>query len=419
MLLISIVLAKSNLSTESIGRYELFLFVVALFSSFWINGIIQSFLPLFRNNKTFKSEKEKSPEFFNAFILISGLSIFIVLIIFAFTQPITNLLEMPESEEYFYLVIAYIIFSSPSFLIEYVYLLLQKPQSIIKYGLITFPVQFVIVSLPAVLGYQIEICLAGLVVSAVMRYVWLLFLLSKHAAFQLSTAFIREHLHFAYPLIITTLLGASANYIDGFLVLNHFDNATFAIFRYGAKEFPLVLLMANALSNAMIPEFSRKENFSKSLSSLRQKTTRLMHLLFPVTILFLISSYWLYPIVFNSDFLASAAIFNIYLLLITSRLVFPHTLLIGLKKTKIIMFASALELITNISLSILFIQFWGIEGVAAATVIAYAVQKIIWLIYNKRNLGISVNEYLPVKLHLFYSGVTIIVFFATYFIYFN
>ncbi|MCA1760228.1 MAG: polysaccharide biosynthesis C-terminal domain-containing protein, partial [Bacteroidales bacterium] len=315
---------------------------------------------------------------------------------------------------YFNLVLIYIFFSSPSYLIEYIYLLKNKPEKILIYGIITFSAQFLLVSLPVILGFDIETALTGLIIISIVRYGWLMVLLKKHTLFAISFNFIKEHIHFAWPLIISTLVGSSASYVDGFLVLNKFDSATFAIFRYGAKEFPLVLLMANALSTAMISEFSQKEKLAGALVYLRKRSANLMHLLFPVTIFFLVFSHWLYPKIFNPDFSESAVIFNIYLLLIISRLVFPHTILIGMKKTNIVMYASFAELLVNVVLSIIFINFWGIKGVAFATVIAFGFQKIIWLVYNKKVLGISPKDYIPLKSLTIYSLITILVFCLMY-----
>ncbi len=414
LLLISIAFAKSNLTTASIGNYEVFLFITTLFCSFWINGLIQSFLPMYKNNTTFKTPGQKSPEIFNSFLLLSFLSILAVLVLIVFKQPLSVILTDTGTIPYFHLILVYIFFSSPSFLIEYIYLLKNRPHSILIYGISTFSVQLIIVALPALLGYNMVISILGMVAVSVVRYFWLLVLLKKYGLWSFSAGFIKEHIHFAWPLIISTLLGSSASYVDSFLVLNKFDAATFAVFRYGAKEFPLVLLMANALSTAMIPEFSDRQKFRETLSSLRKRTMKLMHLLFPVSIVFLLFSRWLYPRIFNPDFTESAIIFNIYLLLIISRLIFPHTILIGLKKTKMIMYASLAELIINIILSVLFINRWGIEGVAFATVIAFAVQKIIWLMYNKLVLKIEAGDYIPINTLALYSLITLVVFFIVY-----
>ncbi|MBN1820654.1 MAG: polysaccharide biosynthesis C-terminal domain-containing protein, partial [Prolixibacteraceae bacterium] len=96
------------------------------------------------------------------------------------------------------------------------------------------------------------------------------------------------------------------------------------------------------------------------------------------------------------------------------RLVFPHPIIIGLKKTNIIMYASLAEFVVNATLSIIFIQFWGIEGVAFATVIAYILQKIIWIVYNKSRLKIEPLKYIPITPLVIYSIILAVVFIIMY-----
>ncbi len=414
LLLISIVLAKSKLTTEAIGEYEFFMFFSALVCSFWINGLIQAFLPLYNNNKSFTRTGRRSPEIYNAFLLISLFSLLSIILIAVFKGLIINTLAKPTDTPCFNLILFYIFFSSPAYLIEYIYLLRNRPDRMLKYGFITFCMQFIFVSSPVLMGGTIEFSLTGLVIISVIRYIWIIVLIKKYSRPVFSPRFIIEHLHFAYPLILSTLLGGSAHYVDGLLVLSKFDSAKFAVFSYGAREFPLVLLMANALSAAFIPDFSAGKNPETIMNLLKKRSAQLMHLLFPATIIFLLCSKWLYPLIFNQSFAESAVIFNIYLLLIISRLVFPHTILIGMKRMKIIMYASLAELIVNISLSLIFINLWGIEGVAFATIIAYATQKIIWIAYNKYVLGILPGKYIPAGIFIIYSFITIALFLLIY-----
>jgi O-antigen/teichoic acid export membrane protein len=410
LLLIGIVLAKSHLSVSEIGSYEIFLFITALLTAFWINGFIQSFLPLYKNNSTFSGDQQKSPEIFNAFVLLSGFAAVVVVLLVVFQKNISTIFTSSSELHYLPGILLYIFLSSPAFLVEYIYLLRNQANKIIRYGISIFSLQFIFVSTPIFLEMELKFAIAGLVISALLRYVWLWLLLLKYADFTVSFKFIKEHLHFGYPLVVSTLLGSSAQYVDGLLVVNSYNEATFAIFKYGARELPLVVLMANALSTAMIADFSSKQNLSESLSRLKKKTAGLMHLLFPLTLVLMLSSQWLYPRVFNENFSDSAGIFNIYLLLIISRLLFPHSILIGLKRTRIIMYASAAELVVNIGLSILFIGYWGIEGVAYATLIAYALQKAIWIVYNKRQLQINASSYIPLGLFAGYSVLVVVVY---------
>jgi O-antigen/teichoic acid export membrane protein len=138
-----------------------------------------------------------------------------------------------------------------------------------------------------------------------------------------------------------------------------------------------------------------------------------MHFLFPLTAILLLISHTVFPVLFNPEFKESATIFNIYLLLVISRLLMPQTILNGLKISKNIMYASFFELVLNISLSLIFVQFWGIAGIAFATFLAYLFEKIYLTIVVRRKLNIQLQEYLPINFYFLYSvGIVVIFIFA-------
>src|SRR5690606_32838328 len=105
-----------------------------------------------------------------------------------------------------------------------------------------------------------------------------------------------------------------------------------------------------------------------------------------------------FPIIFNPKFAESATIFNIYLLIIISRLLLPQTLLNGLQITKPIIIAALMELILNVSLSLILVKYFGINGIAFGTFIAYLFEKIYLTVQVKRKLQVSLYEYIPVKI---------------------
>ena len=53
-LIISIIFTKSHLTRAEIGSWEMFLFIAGLLSFFWVTGIIQSLLPLYHRNRTYR-----------------------------------------------------------------------------------------------------------------------------------------------------------------------------------------------------------------------------------------------------------------------------------------------------------------------------------------------------------------------------
>ncbi|MGB0368099.1 MAG: polysaccharide biosynthesis C-terminal domain-containing protein, partial [Flavobacteriales bacterium] len=156
-----------------------------------------------------------------------------------------------------------------------------------------------------------------------------------------------------------------------------------------------------------------QQGIQESVKSIKAESLKLMHLFFPISIGFMLVSDWIYPRLFNADFAESAAVFNVYLLLVVSRLVFPQTLLIGLKKTKTIMSVAGLELAVNFGLSILFVQQFGLVGIAFATVIASILDKLVLMLLLKSSEGVSPQSYWPWKWHLGYSVIIGLVYLIT------
>ena len=162
--------------------------------------------------------------------------------------------------------------------------------------------------------------------------------------------------------------------------------------------------------------FSEKGKQDDTLQEIKSYSTKLMHGLFPLSIVMLALTHWLFPVIFNAGFRESATIFNIYLLLITSRLIFPQTILIGLKKTNAIALASLLEIILNVSLSLWFVVLWGLPGIAYGTIAAYLFEKLFLVFYLVKKTGISPGNYLNISLHLVYSLLLLTVFYCVEFV---
>lgn len=412
--IISIVFTKSHLTRPEIGTWELFLFIASLLSFFWVSGIIQSLLTLYNRNKTFRNRGEtadrKSPEIFNAFLLI----LFFSLLVFALGIPIKNSLPsigIKQDIPYLGLLLWYVLLSNPVTLIEYIYLLNNRSHRILQYGLYTYGAQLVFIISPVIAGFDEKSAIYGLFAITGIRWIWLIILLRRYTLIKISFDFIREQLYVGMPLILTFLISGSAQYIDGIIISARYDDpGVFAMFRYGAKEFPLVLLLATGLSNALLPRFGTREGMREALGTLRAKSKKLMHILFPLSIVTMFFARWIYPRMFTPEFTRSADVFLIYLLLIIPRLVFPQTIVIGRKKTNITLMAAAVEICINIPLSLFLITPYGVVGVALATFIVYSLEKIFLIWYVWAKMKIKPAEYIPLTPWLIYSSLVVLLF---------
>ena len=406
LILIGVVFTKSALSTSEIGQYETVLFLASAVSFFWLNGLIQGFLPYF--NKHLCSSK--SSALFNVFYLLQAFSILSVVFILVFEHSISGFFLKGSAIPFLKYLLIYLFLNTSTGLIEYIYLVKDQGKSMLAYGIISYGLMFLLVVLPPLFGYGIEGGLTGLLISSSLRFVWLLVLLFLNSAPTLNFDFIRKHLTVAAPLVFSMLLSGSGQYVDGFIITSYFDDATFAVFRFGARELPLVLLLANAFSASMLPGFSDFTKLKSNLEKIKQNSQKIGLWLFPLSGVLMLISHWAFPLIFNVSFSGSATIFNIYLLLIVSRLLFPQTILIGLQKNQAILLASFLEIVLNVALSFWFLQLWGLPGVAYGTVCAYLFEKLILMAFVKKIYGFGASAYLNVKQHLLYSLLLILEF---------
>ena len=367
---IGIVLVKAGLSKYQIGHFETLTFVAGALSFFWITGIIQALLPLYGD------ENRKTETLFSTFVLLTVFSFLVGLILLLSGNLVSQLTGKDLPSDLVWLIALYILFNGPASLLEYVYLLRKQARRLFWYGWIAFGVQFLLVGLAALLRLPFNWILTALVLSSGVRWIWLLVELSSSESLKVSWLFIRKNLALGAPIMVSVLLSGSAQYIDGLIINGYFDQAVFAVFRYGARELPVVALLAHALSNAIVPVI-HSEGPVAGLRQLRSRSSSMANWLFPLTLLFMVLSYLIFPLIYDAGFVDSARVFNVYLLLIISRLLFPQSLLLAFKKTRILMYVSGLELLTNVVLSILFVRIWGIVGVAWATVIAYLFERIV------------------------------------------
>jgi O-antigen/teichoic acid export membrane protein len=392
----------------------MFLFVSSLLSFFWVNGIIQSLLTLYNRNRTFRSlgdiNARKSPEIYNSFLLL----LFFSLLIFAFGIPIKSLLPsvgVKQAIPYSDLLFWYILLSNPVAIVEYIYLLNNRSHRILQYGIYTYVAQIILVLTPVILGRDVLWAIYGLFIITFVRWIWLIVLLRRYTIMKFSWDYIREQLRVGAPLILTFLISGSGQYIDGIIIsAKYADPGVFAMYRYGAKEFPLTLLLANGLSNALLPKFSTREGMKDALETLKKRSGKLIDLLFPASMVMMLFARWLYPRLFTPEYTRSADVFLIYLLLIIPRLVFPQTIVIGRKKTHISLAAALIEIVINVPLSLLLIKPYGVAGVALATVFVYCLEKIFLIIYVWVKMKIKPSQYIPLVRYLIYSALTILLF---------
>lgn len=384
----AMLLPHRGFDPSSIARFESLLYYTGLLSFFWVGGVMNRFVK-YDGNETLPLYTGK----FAAAQLIYTTTAAAVLFLLHCIHPIQD----------FYLIFLYFLFNTPLFITEH-YLLLKKDHTtLISYGVLTALIPIV----SSLLSDSINSLLLYLVILSAIKGIAVHFYFQQIAPWwrQYGISSILQNskqiLWESAPFAGAILAAGAADYIDGFLVKHYFDDASFSIYRYGAREIPYVLILANALSLGMIPAF--KDSAENGMMILKSKSHLLLHISFPVAILCMIFSDQLFEWVFTRSFAGSSIIFQTYLLLLIPRLIFPQTILQAKDEGGTIFTIAILELIINVAASMMLMQWFGLIGIAMGTFVAFCFDKFALAMVLKFKHGISPAEYCPWMTWGFYS----------------
>lgn len=397
--LIGIMLAKSGIPTGDISLYETWLFLGNLVTFFWLGGGQNALISLFPK---LEDPREQRALLFQSFVLFNALGLFAAGLLALGGDWIGPRFAHADRIPYLLWLVLFLVANAPSTLIHLFYLLQNRPPEILRYGIVSFGLQLIAVAVPLFAGAGLEGIFTSLVVWAGVKWIWLLVLTIRFGKRQWNGALMKQLIWLMLPLTLHILVGNSVEYTDGLIVANYFsDERQFALFRFGARELPLTTLLVGGIVTGLIPLVVR--DFGAGLTELKHRTARLAHFLFPLSACLMFLSAPVFPMVYNSEFSVSARVFNIYLLILCSRILLPQVLVIGRQHNFMLVISAILETGINVALSLWWVRSWGLQGIAMASVVAFLVNKLNLIAYNYWVFGVPVQRYVPVRLWLGYS----------------
>lgn len=409
--LISILLAKIAILYQHeyglhlISQYENLMLVTSSLTFFWVAAISNTLIPYYNNAEPEVKKKVLFNTFFLLLLFSAAAAIVVASMGFLHGKD-KNLFQM------FALVV---LLNTPTYITDYIFYLNEKYKSLIIWGIVTFLAQILLLCLPLYYKQSLTLAINLLLVLSLLKFNYTIILLMKYSTITVQKALTVDFMKKVLPIMFSILLAGSMEYINSYIIEFNFSDEEFAMFRYGARELPIFLILANSLSNIYSGEIAKLNQGGKleeGLLRLKKSSQKLMRWLFPSTILLMFLSPYLFKYAYNEELLGGYKIFNIYLLLIISRMIYPQTVIMGIMKNKIFYLISSNYLLINCLLSFWFIYLFGITGIAYATVISYLIEKIMLAIYCKMQ-GIDFRRYTPWAEHLLYSVLTVAAYYAT------
>lgn len=395
-IIISVILVKSGLSGTDLGQFEILMFMALTVSFFWTVGFQNALLSYYPTCDDDKKESVLT----SAFIILMILGSLIAIIFLLAPNFLMNLFKEGGDTGYFPMLALYIWVSSPLLMIENVLLLKKMGRKLLKYTIVGLSFTIVLMTSISIFAPAIENFFMGLISIAIIKLIYLILLLNFKVKMIPDKKVMMSFLIFSAPLILNVLISSMMDVVDGWFVSRYYSQADFAVFRYGARELPFSSVLYSSLSAALIPYLSTQE---AQFIKLKENATKWMHVLFPASIILCFVSPLIFSLIYNPTFKTSAFIFNIYLLILISRVLLPQTYNFAKHQHKVVVWSGIMELLCNIALSYWWMHIWGIYGLAMATVVSYFIQKLILITYNRINDGIRFHDYIDIKYYLLYS----------------
>lgn len=204
----------------------------------------------------------------------------------------------------------------------------------------------------------------------------------------------------AFPIGLTAAIDAVSSYLDRAVVARHFSPAELALYRYGAQEVPLIGLVIGALTPVLLPRFSvllQEEKPGEVLELWKRAAAKTAVVLFGIFWALL----WVAPeflaVLYSPLYRDAALYFRVYLILLPLRVVACMPMLYALGRGRFVALVAGGEVLLNLVLALLLIRFAGAgpAGAAWATVLATAVQALIYLTAIRQGLGCRWSVLLP------------------------
>jgi O-antigen/teichoic acid export membrane protein len=398
--IISIVLPNSDIGLSFIGNYEFLLFIGISFTLFLSQGFLDAF------NLLYKDSNNRFPFSVYFFSLLIGF--LIVSILIGFENSIVHFLTSSSKVEFYLLYSIHLFLDFNTWLTPIFLLRKGYKKMLTYYAIIVNSLWIILVTLPPIFNWNLQFIFIGLIILSILKQTFLVILLYKYATFSIDWISVKVWLKKSFPFMGYALLGGLHIIADNWMVGHYFpgDKEIFAIFRYGARELPLSIIIASAFATANVHIL--QENSVSGLIEFKKKTRQLSHVFFLFAIFSLLFAKQIFILIYGNAFELSAYIFGVYILVIISRLLVLKPLIMAYNLNHWLVPIAISELFVNVIVSYLLVPVLGIVGIAWGTVVAYSYEKIFMVIILQLKSKLSLGQYFSMPSFAFYTVVMII-----------
>jgi O-antigen/teichoic acid export membrane protein len=327
------------------------------------------------------------------FILLLS-ALFSALCIYASIDILAKNLNNTSLNDYTFLIVAFIFLQIPTKLYEP---FMVSAALILRFVSInaTFNIVFLLVILiPLYFDHHLESILWGLFYFFVIQFL-VIYSVMIYTYYHLRNEplgekyEIKEQFRYSLPIAFSGLFSQLGVFIDKVIVSASFSPETLAIYTRGAMEIPMLNVIANSLSNILMPKLVdeyRQKNIHSVITLWHRSIIMMAWFVYPCLFFFLTMADELITFLFTEAYKESVFIFQIYSLSLIGRITSYDSIIRAAGKTHILFKMTLLAILLNISLTFILIDRLGLIGAPIATVIIGLLLRIIYLLMITRLL---------------------------------
>lgn len=257
---------------------------------------------------------------------------------------------------------------------------------------------------PLWLGYGFRGLVAGVVIYAALRFTVRNAYLFSRSGFDFTgwrrLTFPLQQLKYSMPAVLASLSGLIGNTFNRAILATSFTPTQYAIYAVGSLEIPLDVIFQASVANvlrASLPPLVRDGNLAEVVRILREAARKLSIIVLPSFIFLLGHSAQFILLLFTSAYAESTEVFRIYLWLIPLHMLVLSTVphVFGKPRLNFYITLAATALLLMLSYGLL--KSIGFYGPAIALVASQYIQAIAYLVIVKKLTRSTYRQLLPIR----------------------
>lgn len=334
-------------------------------------------------------------------LLLTGLGASVILVAMNFLAPVWGF----EVNGLFFPFILMAFLDLPTYVLPNLLLAIDRAKDSAWFNVIVGLLQFTATVVPAILGQPISVIVAALVGYSVLRFALSAFLFLRHfrgPIEPLPKGLLREQFRYSIPLGISQILWGLNRQIDKYVVAAFLPVAVYSEYVVGSWEIPLLPAIAYSVASVMMPQmvsYHLKGQKAELLRLWNKSIEKVSIIVLPLVMLFIVAAEELIAVFFSENYLAAAAPFRIYTIIIFQRVAAYSSMLKAIGETKVISYSAFYLLVINFALSIPLVLWLGMAGPPLAALIANLFSWAYSLAKIKSALSVAAMQVFPFKFY--------------------